>query len=177
MATPFVSGAVARLMEENPTFDRAHIIATLFANATPYDSGIIGDAALLLFTPTVAPEIVAQNAAAEAARLAELARIAADKAAADLLAAQQAAAYAISVPGVAKSLNITKLSHRKLDIRVAAPVKSKIYIQRKFGSKWLTVKTYTATVHRVVALSRSGSYRVKIVIPLGTITTSAYAFK
>jgi len=110
MATPFVAGAVARLFQENPDFSRTQVIEKLFANATAYNSGIANDATRMLFTPVVAPEIVAQNAAAEGirlatieaaaesvrlaevARVAEVERLANEKAAADKLAADQKAA-------------------------------------------------------------------------------------
>jgi subtilisin family serine protease len=117
MATPFVAGAVARLFQENPEFNRIQVIQKLLDNATSCSpqtpfciSGISGDATKKLFTPIVDPEIVAQNAAAErirlaaiqaaadaeAARIAEAARLAAEKAAADAEAARVAAEKAAS---------------------------------------------------------------------------------
>lgn len=187
MATPFVSGLAALIFAMDPHLNNSDVEGIITSSAVDkgatgkdqiYGFGLINAPAAVDKSKFVSALKAQQMATAQAAAAKAAAdKVAADKAAADLLAAQQAAAYAISVPGVAKSLNITKLSHRKLDIRVAAPAKSKIYIQRKSGSQWLTVKTYTATAHRVVALSRSGSYRLRIVIPLGTITTSAYTFK
>jgi hypothetical protein len=101
MATPFVAGAVARILHENPEFSRAQVIAKLFANAKPYNSGIRDDAPRVLFTPTVDDATLAANiaaegvrlaAAAEVARLAEVERLATEKAAADKAAADKAAA-------------------------------------------------------------------------------------
>ena len=164
MAAPMVAGVAAKILEEHPTYSPSKVTAQIMAMSTfnPAISLESGDNKNLLFSPTSS---VWQTDKFNPTNIA-------------LVKAQTAAkvAYNSSIPGVTKSLKIKKLSHRKLDISVAAPKNSKILIQRKSYGKWKTLKTYVATKHRVVSLSRSGTYRVKIVIPKGTITTKTYKF-
>ena len=106
MASPFVAGAVAKILDTNPTFNRDQVLAELLDNSSPFVSDKPGDPSRLLYTPqelTEAARIAAeQAAAAEAARVAaeqaaaaEAARVAAEQAAAAeaaRVAAEQAAA-------------------------------------------------------------------------------------
>jgi nucleoid-associated protein YgaU len=216
MATPFVAGAVARILHENPEFTRNQVVSKLFSNAKPYNSGISGDAPRMLQTPTVDDATLAANlasegprlAAAEAARVeaaaAEAARIeaeriaaekaaadklaadkaaadklAADKAAADKIAAEQAAAaeaarVAASLPVVRKSLSVRALSKKRVSVAVAAPSGSRTFVQRKVGKKWRTVVSTTAVPSMVVKVPRAGTYRVRVEIPAGTITSKTF---
>jgi hypothetical protein len=213
MATPFVAGAVARILHENPVFTRDQVVSKLFSNAKPYNSGISGDAPRMLLTPTVDDATLAANlasegprlAAAEAARVeaarvaaeqaaaAEAARIeaervaaekaaadkaaadklAADKLAADKLAAEQAEAarVAASLPVVKKSLKVKALKKKRVSVAVAAPSGSRTFVQRKVGKKWRTVVSTTAVPSMVVKVPRAGTYRVRVEIPAGTITS------
>ena len=200
MATPFVAGAVARILHENPEFTRDQVVAKLFSNSKPYTSGIPGDAPRILQTPTVDDAALAANSASESARIAaveaarieaarieaariEAARIeAADKAAADKLAADQAAAaeaakVSASLPAVKKSLKVKALSKKKVSIIVAAPKGSKTVIQRKVGKKWRTVISSTTVPKITVKVSRSGTYRVRIKLPTGTVTSKTLRVK
>jgi subtilisin family serine protease len=97
MASPFVAGAVARILHENPEFTRNQVVSKLFSNSKPYNSGIPGDAPRMLHVPTVDDATLAANSASEESRLAaaeaarvEAARVAAAEAA--RVAAEQAAA-------------------------------------------------------------------------------------
>jgi subtilisin family serine protease len=219
MATPFVAGAVARILHENPEFTRNQVVSKLFSNAKPYNSGISGDAPRMLQTPTVDDATLAANlasegprlAAAEAARVeaaaAEAARIeaeriaaekaaadklaadkaaadklAAEKAAADKLAAEQAAAaeaakIAASLPVVKKSLKVKALKKKRISVAVAAPSGSKTFVQRKVGKRWRTVVSTTAVPSMVVKVSRSGTYRIRVEIPTGTVTSKSVRVK
>jgi subtilisin family serine protease len=206
MASPFVAGAVARILHENPELTRQQVASKLFANAKPYDSGISGDAELMLQTPTVDDATLAANAASENARIAaaeavrieaaliEAERVAADKAAADKAAADKAAAdkaaadkaaadkaaadkAATSLSVVKKSLKVKALKNRRVSVAVAAPSGSKAIVQRKVGKKWRTVVTTTAVPSMVVKVSKAGTYRVRIEIPTGTITSKSYKVK
>jgi subtilisin family serine protease len=227
MASPFVAGAVAKILEANPTFTRAEVIAELLNEATPFVSSKLRDPSRMLYSP--APLVEAQEIAdaaiqaqidadaaeavrvqteleaAEAARIAaeqaaaaEAARIeaeriaaekaaaekaaadklAADKAAADKLAADQAAAaeaarIAASLPVVRKSLAVRALNKKRISVSVAAPAGSKTFVQRKVGKRWRTVVSTTAVPSMVVKVSRSGTYRIRVEIPTGTVTSKS----
>ena len=219
MATPFVAGAVARILHENPEFTRDQVVSKLFSNAKPYSSGISGDAPRMLYTPTVDDATLEANLATEGPRLAaaeaarveaariEAERIAADKAAADKAAADKAAAdkaaadklvadkaaadkaaadqaaaaeaarVAASLPVVKKSLKVKALSKKQISVAVAAPSGSKTIVQRKVGKKWRTVVTTTAVPSMVVKVSKAGTYRVRVEIPTGTVTSKSYKVK
>lgn len=216
MASPFVAGAVAKILEANPTFSQVEVIAELLTKATPFISSKLRDPSRFLYSP--APLVEAQeiadvaiqaqidaNAAeavriqaelevAEAARIAaeqaaaaEAARIeaeqkAAEKAAADKLAADQAAAaeaarIAASPPAVKKSLAVRSLNKKRISVSVAAPSGSKTLVQRKVGKRWRTVISTTSVPSMVVKVPRAGTYRVKIEIPTGTVTSKSVRVK
>ena len=142
-------------------------------------------------SPIIAAQIAAEQAAgAEAARIeaervaAEKAaadkaasdKLAADKAAEDKIAVEQAAAaeaarVAASLPVVRKSLSVRALSKKRVSVAVAAPPGSRTFIQRKVGKKWRTVVSTTAVPSMVVKVTRAGTYRVRVEIPAGTITS------
>lgn len=224
MASPFVAGAVAKILEANPSFTRNEVIAELLDSATPFISYKLRDPSRLLYSPAtvvrqqelddtdtqaqifaVATESVrvqAELEAAEAARIAaaeaarveaariEAERIAADKAAADKAAAERAAAaseaarvaaeqaaaaeaarVAASLPVVKKSLKVKALKKKRVSVAVAAPSGSRTFVQRKVGKKWRTVVSTTAVPSMVVKVPRAGTYRVRVEIPAGTITS------
>jgi subtilisin family serine protease len=228
MASPFVAGAVAKILEANPSFNRNQAIAELLDSATPFISYKLRDPSRLLYSPAavvrqqelddtdtqaqifaVATESVrvqAELEAAEAARIAaaeaarveaariEAERIAADKAAADKAAAERAAAeraaaaeaarvaaeqaaaaeaarVAASLPVVKKSLKVKALKKKRVSVAVAAPSGSRTFVQRKVGKKWRTVVSTTAVPSMVVKVTRAGTYRVRVEIPAGTITS------
>jgi hypothetical protein len=110
-------------------------------------------------------------------------KAAADKAAAEKLAAEQAAAAAAeasrlaSLPVVKSSLVVKPAKGRKIAISIAAPTGSTTIIQRKVGAKWKTVLTTTTVPSMITKVSKVGTYRVKINIPTGTITTKSYKIK
>jgi hypothetical protein len=62
-------------------------------------------------------------------------------------------------------------------VAVAAPSGSKAIVQRKVGKKWRTVVTTTAVPSMVVKVSKAGTYRVRVEIPTGTITSKSYKVK
>jgi subtilisin family serine protease len=225
MASPFVAGAVSKILEANPNFNRNEVIAELLDSATPFVSSKFRDPSRLLYSPAplveqqeladaaiqaqinadaaeavrIQTELEAaeaarisaeQAAAAEAARI-EAERIAADKAAADKAAADKAAAdklvadkaaadqvaaaeaarVAASLPVVKKSLKVKALSKKRVSVAVAAPPGSRTFVQRKIGKKWRTVVSTTAVPSMVVKVTRAGTYRVRVEIPAGTITS------
>jgi subtilisin family serine protease len=231
MASPFVAGAVSKILEANPNFNRNEVIAELLDSATPFVSSKFRDPSRLLYSPAPLVEqqeladaaiqaqinadaaeavrIQAELEAAEAARIsaeqaaaAEAARIeaeriatekaaadkaaadklAADKAVADRVAAEQAAAaeaarVAASLPVVKKSLKVKALSKKRVSVAVAAPSGSKTFVQRKVGKKWRTVVSTTAVPSMVVKVTRAGTYRVRVEIPTGTITSKTVRVK
>jgi archaellin len=168
MATPFVAGAVARILHENPEYSRAQVVAKLFANAKAYDSGLADDAPRMLQTPTVEDGTLAANAIRKASAEAELERLATEKAAADKAAA---------LSTMSKSLKVKALTKQRISISVTAPVGSKTIVQRKVGSIWKTLTTKSAVKSRVVKVSSSGTYRVQIKSTNGTVTSKTYKVK
>jgi subtilisin family serine protease len=80
------------------------------------------------------------------------------------------------IPTVKESLSVTNVK-RKISISVAAPTGSKTWVQRKSGSKWRTVLKFTTVPSVVIKVSRSGTYRVKVVTPTETVTTHTYKIK
>jgi hypothetical protein len=199
MATPFVAGAVARILQENPAFNRTQVVEKLFANAKPYNSGIAYDAPRMLQTPTVDDATLAANVAAQAAA-AEAARIAAEQAAAAeaaRLAAEQAAALARdsakkkgaekaaaaakklaeSVSLAKKSLNAKALTKSRISIKVQAPKGAKTFIQLKVGKTWKNVTVRNTTASTVIKVSRAGTYRVQIRISNKFVTSKPIQVK
>jgi hypothetical protein len=120
-----------------------------------------------------AERIAAEKAAADKAAADKLAaeKAAADKLAADQAAAAGAAKVAASLPVVKKSLKVKGLKKKRVFVSVAAPSGSKTFIQQKVGKRWRTVVSTTAVPSMVVKVSKAGTYRVRIVIPTGTITS------
>ena len=119
-------------------------------------------------------------AAIEAERLAGIERERLAQIERDAAASAAAAAEAVrlaSAPVVQASLLVTPLKKKRLSISVAAPAGSKTTIQRKVGKKWKNVKTTVTVPSLVTKVSRSGTYRVQITIPTGTITTKSYKVK
>jgi hypothetical protein len=177
-----VAGAVAKILEANPSFDRNQVVSKLLKNATPFVSGKANDPSKLLFSPDIPTEqqevaeaarVAAQSAAAAAA---EATRVAAAK---KRLADQKAAAarLAASPPVVKKSLKVKALKKKRVSIAVAAPKGSKTVIQRKVGKKWKTVVSKTTTPTMTVKVSKSGKYRVRIKLPTGTVTSKTFRVK
>ena len=103
------------------------------------------------------------RADAEAARLAEVARVAAEKVA--------------ELSKVTKSFKVKALTKQRISISVTAPVGSKTIVQRKVGSIWKTVTTKSAVKSRVVKVSSSGNYRVLIKSTNGTVTSKIFRVK
>jgi hypothetical protein len=186
MATPFVAGAVARILQENPEFNRTQVVEKLFANAKPYDSGINFDAPRMLQTPTVDDATLAVNAATQAAA-AEAARIAAEQAAtlarasAKKKGAEKSAAAAkqlsASVSLAKKSLNAKALTKSRISIKVKAPKGAKTIIQLKVGKTWKNVIVRNTTASTVVKVSRAGTYRVQIRISNVLVTSKPIQVK
>lgn len=121
MASPFVAGAVAKILEKNPTFNRSQVVSELLDNSTPFVSNELRDPSRLLYSAALvtqqkeladpvlqqqlftisstAAQTQASLEAAEAARLAEIARLAELKRLAEIerLANEKAAAEAARV--------------------------------------------------------------------------------
>lgn len=205
MATPFVAGLAALILsiDQNLRFSDVASIITSSAvdKGSPgydqiYGFGLINAPAAIQKAREVSPIISAQIAAEQAAA-AEAARIeaeriatdkaaadklvadkaAADKAAADQVAAAEAARVAASLPVVKKSLKVKALSKKRISVAVAAPSGSKTFVQRKVGKKWRTVVSTTAVPSMVVKVSKAGTYRVRVEIPTGTVTSKSYKVK
>ena len=198
MASPFVAGAVAKILETNPNFDVSQISVELLSSSTPFVSGKLRDPARLLYSPAAVTKdlelqdvslqlqlatITATSAqmqvdleAAEAARIvaaAEAARVAAEQA----TRAAAAARLAASPPVVKKSLKVKALKKKRVSIAVAAPKGSKTVIQRKVGKKWKTVVSKTTVLKTTIKVSKSGKYRVRIKLPTGTVTSKTFRVK
>ena len=126
-----------------------------------------------------AERIAAEKAAADKVAADKLAaeKAAADKLAADQAAAAEAARIAASLPVVRKSLAVRALTKKRVSVSVTAPSGSKTFVQRKVGKTWRTVVSTTAVPSMVVKVSKAGTYRVRIVIPTGTITSKTVRVK
>jgi serine protease len=185
MATPFVAGLAALVRSMDTNLDASDVANIITASAIDkgevgYDPvfgfGLVNAPAAVtktrelstIFAQQVRDEQIKAAADAEAARLAEVARVAAEKAAAEKAAV---------LSKVTKSLKVKVLTKKRISIAVTAPVGSKTIVQRKVGSIWKTVTTKSAVKSRVVKVSKAGTYRVRIQIPTGTITSKAYKVK
>jgi len=221
MATPFVSGLAALVLSMDGNLKNTDVASIITTSAT--DKGLAGPDQIygygLINAPaaiTKTQEWTRQNtqkilaaqikaaADAEFARLAELARVAADKAAADKAAADKAAANkaaadkaaadkaaadkaaavklaaeqkAAALSKISKSLKIKVLTNKRMSISVTTPVGSKTVIQRKVGGVWKTLSTVSAVKNRVVTVRSSGTYRVQIKSTSGTVTSKTYKVK
>jgi hypothetical protein len=184
MATPFVAGAVARILQENPEFNRTQVVEKLFANAKPYDSGINFDAPRMLQTPTVDDATLAVNAATQAAA-AEAARIAAEQAAtlarasAKKKGAEKSAAAAkqlsASVSLAKRSLAVKALSNSRISVKVQAPKGSKTIVQVRTGNTWKNQTVRNTTASSTINVSRAGTYRVQIKISNKLVTSKSFS--
>lgn len=189
MATPFVAGLAALVLSMDSNLRYSDVASILTASATDlgatgydqtYGHGLVNAPAAVQETQIVSP-IIAQQIALEQAAVAEAARVAAEQAAATQAAAEQAAAAEAarlaSLPVVQQSLVVKPAKKKKISISVAAPAGSTTTIQRKVGKKWKNVVTTTTVPTMVAKVSKAGTYRVKIKIPTGTITTKSYRIK
>jgi hypothetical protein len=194
MSSPFVAGAVAKLLQTNPSYNSAQVLERLLSSATPYVSIHSNDAARMLYSSSALIEeanIEAARIAAEQAAAAEAARIAAAaeaaRVAAEQAAAAEAARVAASLPVVRKSLQVKTLKKKRLSVSIAAPAGSTTVIQRKVGKKWKTVtvrqqvgkkwkkvRVAETLPSSTIRVPRAGTYRVQITIPSGKITTKSY---
>lgn len=189
MATPFVAGLAALVLSMDINLRYSDVSNIITSTATDkgaagydqiYGFGLINAPAAVARTQVVSP-IIAQQIASERAVAAEQARVAAEQAAATQAAAEQAAAAEAarlaSLPVVQQSLVVKPANKKKISISVAAPAGSTTTIQRKVGKKWKNVVTTTTVPSMVAKVSKAGTYRVKIKIPTGTITTKSYKIK
>ena len=53
MASPFVAGVVAKILEANPNFTRSQVISELLSTSTPFVSGKLRDPSRLIYSPAV----------------------------------------------------------------------------------------------------------------------------
>ena len=198
MAAPHVTAVAAIILSHHPEFTPEQVLNRLISTAfnptnvysEEYGFGIVSASAAISGTRATAQEVFLgnrpSNLGVPACILAEIDqaakdKAAADKAAADKLAADQAAAeadrVAASLPVVQQSLVVRPLNKKRIAITVAAPAGSKTLLQRKIGKKWRSVVSTTTVPSMVVKVSKSGTYRVRIEIPTGTITTKSYKVK
>jgi subtilisin family serine protease len=197
MAAPFVSGLAALIFAMDAKItnaEAASIITTssIDKGASGYDYvfgyGLVNAPAAVTksaeYSLIIAQRILTEQAAADklaADQKAAADKLAADqKAAADKLVADAAAAEATrlaSLPVVQSSLVVKSIKKKKISISVAAPSGSKTFVQRKVGKKWKTVVTTTAVPTMVIKVSKAGTYRVRIEIPAGTVTSKSYKVK
>jgi hypothetical protein len=66
---------------------------------------------------------------------------------------------------------------RKFTLTVDSPAGSKTWIQRKSGTKWVTLKKVTSKSSSVIKVSRSGTYRIQIVGPSRKDVSTAFKVK
>ena len=192
MAAPFVAGLAALIFAMDANLARTDVASIITSSSI--DKGASGFDQIFGYGLVNAPAattksgeyslVIAQRIIEEqriAAEKAAAEKAAAEKAAADKLAADQAAAeaakVAASLPVVKQSLVVKPLSKKRILISVAAPSGSKTLIQRKVGTKWRTAVSTTTVPSMVVKVSKSGTYRIRIEIPTGTITTKSYKVK
>jgi hypothetical protein len=201
MASPFVAGAVAKILEANPNFDRSQVISELLDNSTPFISDKLRDPSRLLYSPSgdtrtaeladTALQQELENIAAAAIQkqvdleLVEAARIAAEQAAAAEAArsatipapAAPAPAPVAAPPAAAEVIGISRVVKRKFTLTVDSPAGSKTWIQRKSGKKWVTLKKVNSKSRSVVKVSKSGTYRIQIVGPSRKVISSPFKVK
>lgn len=206
MATPFVAGMAALILSIDQSLRFSDVASIITSSAIDkgsvgydqiYGFGLINAPAAIQKAQEVSPIIAAQiaaeqAAAAEAARIAaeqaaaaEASRVAAEQAAAteaarvaaNQAAAAEAARVAASLRVVKKSLAVKALSKKRISIAVAAPSGSKTTVQRKVGKKWRNVLSTTSVPSMVVKVSKSGTYRVRVAIPTGTVTSKSVRVK
>lgn len=80
-------------------------------------------------------------------------------------AAAPAAAVAapVAAPAAAEVIEISPVVKRSFTLTVASPAGTMTWIQRKSGSKWVTLKKVTTKAQLSVKVSTSGTYRIQIV--------------
>lgn len=188
MAAPHVAAVAALVLEKNPDLTPDEIYARLISSAfNPLGAyseslghGVVNARAALQGVRATSQEVFSgtkpANLSMPACILSEIEQQAREKAAAEeaaRVAAEQAEAarVAASLPVVRKSLSVRALSKKRVSVAVAAPPGSRTFIQRKVGKKWRTVVSTTAVPSMVVKVTRAGTYRVRVEIPSGTITS------
>lgn len=201
MATPHVAGVVALIMSANPGISYQDVTQTLINIAvdkgeqgldSAYGYGFIKAPAATTRNSSYAISTLTSNAHSEELRLTDLANAEAARLAqiererlagiererlAQIKRDAAAAARLASLPVVRASLSVKVLKKKRISISVAAPAGAKTTIQRKVGKKWRKISTRYTLPNSIIKLRKAGTYRVKIVLPTGTITTKSYKVK
>ena len=88
-----------------------------------------------------------------------------------------AAPVAAPAPVAVEAIGISKVVNRKFTLTVDSPAGSITWIQRKSGTKWVTLKKVTSKSKSKITVSRSGTYRIQIVGPSRKDISSAFKVK
>ncbi|MEY4901146.1 MAG: hypothetical protein RI895_1568 [Actinomycetota bacterium] len=88
-----------------------------------------------------------------------------------------AAPVAAPAPVAVKVIGISKVVNRKFTLTVDSPAGTNTWIQRKSGTKWVTLKKVTSKSKSKITVSRSGTYRIQIVGPSRKDISSAFKVK
>ena len=180
MATPFVAGLAALILSMDTSLKNSDVADIITSSAV--DKGQVGVDQVYgygVINAAYAIQKTQEFRQVVAARLAEVARLANEKAVADKLAADQKviADKAAALSKIAKSLNIKVLTNHRISISVTAPIGSKTVIQRKVGGIWKTLSTTSAVKSKIVKVANHGYYRIQIKSTKGTVTSKIYRVK
>ena len=206
MAAPHVAGLAALLLQKNllsaplstPAAVKNQIQTT--AVTTPGDYGVtdysverygagfinvytaLGCSAGSCTPPTTTPVPVEEpsaplNQTLPAVVEAAPAPVAAPAPAPAAAAPAAAPAPVAAAPVAVEVIRISKVVKRKFTLRVDSPTGSKTWIQRKSGKKWVTLKKVTSKSKSKITVSRSGTYRIKVVSPSRKVTSSPFKVK
>jgi len=88
-----------------------------------------------------------------------------------------AAPVAAPAPVAVEAIGISKVVKRKFTLTVTSPAGTKTWIQRKSGTKWVTLKKVTSKSKSKITVSKSGTYRIQIVGPSRKDISSAFKVK
>jgi subtilisin family serine protease len=182
MASPFVSGVVAKILQAEPSLNPQQIANILLTSSSPFISSKTEDPRRLLFSPTdpeiitaaqaqidgSGPAVASPKSTLRAPFLAAAAAAAAPAPAAPAPAPAApapapVAAAPVAAPATSAPVGISPVVKRSFTLTVDSPAGTMTWIQRKSGTKWVTLKKVTTKARLSVKVSTSGTYRIQIV--------------
>lgn len=69
----------------------------------------------------------------------------------------------VAAPATSVPVGISPVANRSFTLTVDSPMGTKTWIQRKSGTKWVTLKKVTSSAELSVKVSKSGTYRIQVV--------------